>query len=215
MHVNSDSKQFLISLQCLYEQYLPQPDRVWHILTHWIQKTEDELRTYLQNYMLEQKDWFLSISKSYLANLQVSAEDYIDNIGQPGSHIDLGLFVLSRLYEFHLRLFYDQGVWCMAHNKDFKQTSMTLIFHGEMSFGEMCVLGNTQEYLDSLIQNTQWDLMPSHNKEAKVFGDQIVDKCFELNDSDVEILENLSSELTVNTMETKVPKALEPVVKLE
>ena len=186
MHVNSDSKQFIISLQCPYEQYLPQPDRAWHILTHWIQKTEDELQTSLQNYMIERKDWFLSISKSYLANLQVSAEDYIDNIGQPGSHIDLlGLFVLSRLYKFHFGLFYDQGVWCMARNKDYKQTSMILIFCGEMSFGEACVLGNTQEYLDSLIQNTQWDLMPSHNKEAKVFGDQIADKCLELNDSDV------------------------------
>ena len=61
--------------------------------------------------MIERKDWFLSVSKSYLANLQVSAEDYIDNIGQPGSHIDLlGLFVLSRLYGFHFRLFYDQGM---------------------------------------------------------------------------------------------------------
>ena len=57
--------------------------------------------------------------------------------------------------------------------------------------------------------------MPSHNKEAKVFGDQIADKCLELNDSDVEILENLFSELTVNTMEETVPKALKPVVKLE
>ena len=57
--------------------------------------------------------------------------------------------------------------------------------------------------------------MPSHNKEAKVFSDQIADKCLELNDSDVEILENLSSELTVNTTEEKVPKALKPVVKLE
>ena len=152
-----------------------------------------------------------------MANLQVSAEDYIDNIRQPGSHLDiLGLFVLSRLYEFHFGLFYGQGVWCMACNKDFKQISMMmLIFCGETSFGEMCVLGNTQEYLDSLIRNTQWDLMPSHNKEAKVFGDQIVDQCVELNDSDVEILENLSSELTVNTMKTKVPKALKPIVKLE
>ena len=57
--------------------------------------------------------------------------------------------------------------------------------------------------------------MPSHNKEAKVFGDQIADKCFELNDSDVEILEDVSSQLTVNTTETKVPKALKPVVKIE
>ena len=151
-----------------------------------------------------------------MTNLQVSAEDYIDDIRQPGSHIDLlGLFVLSRLYEFHFGLFYDQGVWCTARNKDYKQTSMMLIFRGETSFGEMCVLGNTQEYLDPLILNTQWDMMPSHNKEAKVFADQIADKCLELNDSDVEILENLSSELTVNTTEQKVPKALEPVVKLE
>ena len=103
----------------------------------------------------------------------------------------------------------------MACNKDYKQTSMMLIFRGETSFGETCVLGNTQEYLDSLIRNTQWDLMPSHNKEAKVFGDQIADKCLELNDSDIEILENLSSDLTVNTTEEKVPKALKPVVKLE
>ena len=128
-----------------------------------------------------------------MANLQVSAEDYIDNIGQPVSHLDLlGLFVLCCLYEVHFGLFYDQDVWCTAHNKDFTQTSLMLIFHGETSFGETCVLGNTQDYLDSLIRNTQWDLMPAHNKEAKVFGDQIADKCFELNDSDVKILEDAS-----------------------
>ena len=104
----------------------------------------------------------------------------------------------------------------MAHNKDFNQTSMMLIFRGETSFGEMCVLGNTQEYLDSLIRNTQMDLMPSHNKEAKVFGDQIVDnQCVELNDSNVKILEHLSSELTANTMETRNTKELKPIVKLE
>ena len=150
-------------------------------------------------------------------NIQVSAEDYIDNIGQSESHLDiLGLFVLSRLYEFYFRLFYNQGVWCTARNKDFNQTSMMLIFRGETSFGEMCVLGNTQEYLDSLIWNTQMDLMPSHNKEAKVFGDQIVDnQCVELNDSNVKILEHLSSELTANTMETRNTKELKQIVKLE
>ena len=108
--------------------------------------------------------------------------------------------------QVHFGLFYDQDVWCAAHNKDFSQTSLMLIFHGETSFGETCVLGNTQDYLDSLIRNTQWDLMPSHNKEAKVFGDQIADKCFELNDSDVEILEEASSQLTVNTIGNKGPQ---------
>ena len=48
-----------------------------------------------------------------------------------------------------------------------------------------------------------------------MFGDQIADKCLELNDSDVEILESLSSELNVNTMEEKVHRELKPVVKLE
>ena len=67
--------------------------------------------------------------------MQVSAEDYIDNIRQSGSHLDLlGLFVLSRLYEFHFGLFYNQGVWCTARSEDFNQTSMMLIFHGETSF---------------------------------------------------------------------------------
>ena len=107
MHVNSDIKQFFISLQCPYKQYIPQLDRAWHILTHWIRKTEDiGFGKQRMNYeptcrttCYNRKDWFLSVSESYLANLQVSAEDYIDNIGQPVSHLDLlGLFVLCCLY---------------------------------------------------------------------------------------------------------------------
>ena len=53
--------------------------------------------------------------------------------------------------------------------------------------------------------------MPLHNKDAKVFGDQVTDsQDVELNESDVEILEVLSSEQV--TMENK---ELQPIVKLE
>ena len=118
----------MISLQCPYKQYILACDRTWHILTHWIHKTEDDLRHYLQNYMLQQKEWFLSVSKSYLDIMQISVEDYIDNIGQSGSQLDIfGLFVFTRLYQFHFGVFYDQGVWCKAADKDFNKTSMMLI----------------------------------------------------------------------------------------
>ena len=77
--------------------------------------------------MLQCKDWFLSISKSLLKIKQQSAEVYIDYIGQPGSEIDiLALFVLSRLYRFHFRLFFDQAVWCSARNRDFVVTTVFL-----------------------------------------------------------------------------------------
>ena len=149
--------------------HLQAADQPWHVLTHWIRKMEDELRTYVKNYILQHKDWFLSISKSYLKIKQQSAEDYIDYIGQPGSEIDiLASFVLSRMYRFHFGLFFAQGVWCTSHNRDFKQVSMMLIFRGENMYSETCILNTTQDYLDSLIGNTQDNLMPSHNKEASV-----------------------------------------------
>ena len=126
----------------------------------------------------------------------------------------LALFVLSRLYHFHFGLFFDQRVWCSACDRDFKKVSMMLIFLGENSFSETCILNTTQDYLNSLIQNTQDELMPSHNKDEKVFGEPLnMDQQEELNESDIEIIETFCSEPTsVQTMDVK-PKVL--IVKQE
>ena len=164
--------------------------------------------------MLQCKDWFLSVSKSFLWMKQQSAEDYINYIRQPGSDMDiLALFVLSRLYRFHFRLFFDQGVWCSACDRDFKKVSMMLILCGENSFSETCILNTTQDYLNSLIRNTEDKLMLSHNKDEKVFGDPIMDQQEELNESDTEIIETLClGPTSLQTMDVK-PKVL--VVKQE
>ena len=115
----------------------------------------------------------------------------------------LALFVLSRLYGFHFRLFFEQGVWCSAHDRDFKKVSMMLIFRGENRFSETCILNTTQDYLNSLIRNTQDDLMPSHNKDQKVFGEPLMDQQEELNELDIEIIDDLCSEPT--SVKRKVP----------
>ena len=160
--------------------------------------------------MIQRKDWLLEVSKSYLDSTGQSAEDYIDAIGQPGSEIDaLGLFVLATLYEFHLSIFYLEGMWCSCSDKDFNQTSTMLTFCGQNSYLETCVAGKAQAYLDSLIHNTKQENMPSHNKESKVFGNQL-DADAELTESDIEILE------IVKLKNTKTePKDVKPKIKQE
>ena len=169
--------------------------------------------------MIQRKEWFLEVSKSYLDSTGQSAEDYIDAIGQPGSEIDaLGLFVLARLYEFHFGIFYLEGMWCSRSDKNFNQTSLMLTFRGQNRYSETCVAGKAQAYLDSLIRNTEQGNMPSHNKESKVFGNQL-DVDAELNESDIEILEivklgNTTTEPKVKT-EKKVKLKMKQEIKTE
>ena len=84
-------------------------------------------------------------------------------------------------------------------------------------YSETCILNTTQDYLDSLICNTQDNLMPSHNKEAKVFGELLpTDQQDALNDSDIEIIETLCSKATSKVVQLTDNKLeLKAVVKLE
>ena len=58
--------------------------------------------------------------------------------------------------------------------------------------------------------------MPSHNKDAKVFGEPLTDQRDELNESDIEVIETLCSEATaVQTTETTDVKPKVQIVKQE
>ena len=55
--------------------------------------------------------------------------------------------------------------------------------------------------------------MPSHNKDAKVFGEPLTDQRDELNESDIEVIETLCSEATVVQTTDVKPKV--QIVKQE
>ena len=82
-----------------------------HILSHFITKTEDELQEMLTRYMLSRLDWFESVSHKFLQAENISVEAYIDNLHTPGTPLDLlAIFVLARLYRFHVGFFLNAGM---------------------------------------------------------------------------------------------------------
>ena len=145
-------------------------DRNWHIFTHFIRKTESELREYLQSYILSRPEWFTKVSTSFLKFRGISGEDYVDSFITPGVPLDLlGMYVLCRLYRFHFGIVFEHGYWCTSKDKDIKKVLFVLIFRGDNVFSETCAEGKLPEYLDILIKNTEKGLMPSHNMNEKVF----------------------------------------------
>ena len=153
-------------LQCPLKDCVP-ADRTLHILSHFIMKTEDELREIITKYMLSRLDWFQSVSCLFLQADKISVEYYIDYIHTPGMPLDLlCIFVLARLYRFHVGLILNKGMWCSNLKKDMQGCKTIFVFQGETDFHET-FKGSQQAYVESLQYNTHKGLMPSHCTEVK------------------------------------------------
>ena len=95
--VSAISSNRFFCLQCLLKECIP-GDKTLHILSHFITKTEDELREILTRYMLSRLDRFKSVSRKFLQAEKISVEAYIDNLYTQGTPLDLlAVFVLARL----------------------------------------------------------------------------------------------------------------------
>ena len=153
-------------LQCPLKECVP-ADRTLHILSHFIMKTEDELREIITKYMLSRLNWFQSVSRLCLQADKISVEHYIDYIHTPGTPLDLlGIFVLARLYRFHVGLILNKGMWCSNLKKDMQGCTTIFVFQGETDFHET-YKGGQEAYVESLQYNTHKGLMPSHCTEVK------------------------------------------------
>ena len=138
-----------------------------HILSHFITKTEDELREMLTRYMLSRLEWFKSVSCKFLQAENISVEAYIDNLHTPGTPSDLlAIYVLARLYHFHIGFFLNAGMWCTNVHKDMNACKLVLMFQGKTDFHET-YKGGQQPDLESLCYYTAKGFMPSHNTEVK------------------------------------------------
>ena len=149
-------------------------NKTLHILTHYITKTEEEIRDILTKYMLSRLQWLQSISSHYLECENVSLEGYIDNISTPGAPFDLlAIFVLARLYRFHVGLFHAHGIWCSSITKNMSVCKFVLLFRNRYEFEETFE-GGYDRYQKSLEKNTRLGLMPSHVMDVKDGAEDIV-----------------------------------------
>ena len=164
-------------LQCPLKECVP-ADKTLHILTHFITKTEDELRQIITKYMLSRLGWFASVSRLCLQAQNISVEDYIDHMRTPGTALDLlAIYVLARAYRFHVGLILDRGLWCSNLHKDIQSCKIVLVFQGTYDFAET-FKGGSELYLQSLKNNTANGLMPSHDTEWKTVHNQENDVVF-------------------------------------
>ena len=117
--------------------------------------------------MLSRLDWFESVSRKFVQAEKISVEAYIDNLHTPGTPLDLlAVFVLARLYHFHVGLFLNAGMWCTNVHKNMGACKLVLMFEGKTDFHET-YKGGEQPYLESLNYYTAKGFMPSHNTELK------------------------------------------------
>ena len=149
-------------------------NKTLHILTHYITKTEEEIRDILTKYMLSALEWLESISHHYSECENVSLEGYIDNLATPGAPFDLlAIFVLAQLYHFHVRLFHANGMWCTSITKNMSVCQFVLLFQNRYEFDETFE-GGYYRYQKSLEKNTRLGLMPSHLMDLKDGVEDIV-----------------------------------------
>ena len=121
----------------------------------------------LTRYMFSRLDWFESVSRKFLPVENISVEAYIDNLCTPGIPLDLlAIFVIARLYRFHVGFFLNAGMWCSKLHKDMNACKLVLVFQGKTDFHET-YKGGQQPYLESLHYYTAKGFMPSHNTEVK------------------------------------------------
>ena len=161
-------------LQCPLKECVP-GDKMLHILSHFITKTEDELCKIITRYMLSRLDWFESVSCKFLQAENISVEAYIDNLRTPGTPLDLlAIFVLARLYRFHIGFFLNVGMWCTNVHKNMNACKLVLVFEGKTDFHEM-YKGGADAYLESLNYYTAKGCMPSHNTEVKAVQEETED----------------------------------------
>ena len=91
----------------------------------------------LTRYMFSQLDWFESVSRKFLKAENISIEAYIDNLRTPGTPLDLlAIFVIARLYRFHVGFFLNAGMWCSNLHKDMNACKLVLVFQGKTDFHE-------------------------------------------------------------------------------
>ena len=118
--------------------------------------------------MLSRLDWFESVSRKFLQAENISVKAYINNLHTLGTPLDLlTIFVLARLYRFHIRFFVNAGMWCTNVLKDMSVCKLVLMFQGKTDFLETYKDGQ-QPYLESLHYYTAKGFMPSHNTEVKM-----------------------------------------------
>ena len=118
--------------------------------------------------MLSRLDWFESVSRKFLQAEKISVEAYIDNLRTPGTPLDLlAVFVLARLYRFHVGFFLNAGMWCTNVHKNMSACKLVLVFEGKTDFHEI-YKGGEQPYMESLKYYTSKGFMPSHNIEVKM-----------------------------------------------
>ena len=202
MLVFAISSNRFFCLQCPLKECIP-GDKTLHILSHFITKTEDELREILIRYMLSRLDWFESVSRKFLQAEKVSVEAYIDNLCTPGTPLDLlAVFVLARLYRFHVGFFLNTGMWCTNVHKNISACKLVLVFEGKTDFHET-YKGGEQPYLESLNYYTAKGFMPSHNTELKMVQQESEDEIVFVSEENtksavlVKIEKNIKVEKTV------------------
>ena len=153
--------------------------------------------------MLSSLDWFKSVSCKFLQAGKVSVEAYIDNLHTPGTPLDLlAVFVLARLYRFHVGFFLNTGMWCTNVNKKMSACKLVLVFESKTDFHEM-YKGGEQPYLESLNYYTAKGFMPSHNTELKTVQQESEDEIVFVSEENtksavlVKIEKNIKLEKTV------------------
>ena len=143
-------------------------DQTIHIFSHFIRRKEVAIRNYLRASLLSRLDYFHHVSEKYLEKCQISYEDYIDCISTPGVAVDLlGIFLIARLYRFHVGVVFKNGVWHTNWDNDINKTMFVLVFRGD-TFSKMCKLNKSDLYLQSLVAKTDAGLMPLHCPDVKI-----------------------------------------------
>ena len=124
----------LHSLQCCNN--IPVVDETLHFLGHHVNKTPDEIRLDLANWIPNDLDWIRSVCSILINKRKQDFDGYINSLIKENNKIDeIGLLLIARLYSVHIGvIMQDQSVWTTHVSNTLSCCGIILAYLGKHKF---------------------------------------------------------------------------------
>ena len=111
--------------------------RFLHIITHYVQKKEEVIRSALEMWIPKHKSWITRISADILNMKKRSVDDYLYDLAQPGFKWDeIGVFILCRMFHLHLAILMENTFWTSAVDNNLNNCKIFIAVTGHLTFSD-------------------------------------------------------------------------------
>ena len=98
-----------------------------HIFSHYVKKSEDEIRFHMSAWILRHCDWLECISKDILNMKKHQLDDYISDVQMPGFKMDeISILLIARMYHLKVAVLMGNTYWTTLSDNNLKTWKYSL-----------------------------------------------------------------------------------------